>query len=370
LPPNPNPTKILPLDGLKFTLPRVILDTTFKSDKLGTKCLEIWMPEIKQQIPSMLSGVNIIGFQLLGGLLDLYAIPAKEYHKGGNILVGLGLGGKAFMQKLAVQVLTLGSKTTITVQQIISVADQIVSGTNAKPNDISHYANQPTTLYEGVTDAGTTLLNGLQSAVNAITIEPYNEFQRNGLMGLTVQFTRGLLAVAPRVAGGAIGGATKLLQATSNAVDPSHADKSHVKYKNPEFIIYSIQTPDLVLDIEGGSTQSGAYLTISPYCNGNESQRFRINDIGIITNVKSGLVLGVETNPGVNPGNKIIQTSATGNSNQRWKLQYQGNICLHEHPDLVIDIERGSSNIGAKCILSQWKYATSQKWNVKQISFM
>jgi len=130
------------------------------------------------------------------------------------------------------------------------------------------------------------------------------------------------------------------------------------------FFIQSVQSPELVLDVEGGNTVRGAKIIVWPrkaadYAN----QLFTFTPEGFIENVKSGLVLDIEG--GGDAGAKVViwDRKATKDAhNQRWQYDYNNQTFHSLHKNLVLDIEGGSRSHGAKVIA----YYAKQSDNLNQ----
>jgi len=127
--------------------------------------------------------------------------------------------------------------------------------------------------------------------------------------------------------------------------------------ERPMFFIQSQHNPELVLDVEGGSSQKGAKLILwqrkqVDYAN----QLFTFTPEGFIENVKSGLVVDIEGEGGA--GSKICvweKKPAHQAANQRWQYDY-GDQTFHSlHKGLVLDVEGGSRSPGTKIIAWNFK---------------
>eukprot|EP01100_Stratorugosa_tubuloviscum_P015421 TRINITY_DN88_c0_g1_i3.p1 TRINITY_DN88_c0_g1~~TRINITY_DN88_c0_g1_i3.p1 ORF type:complete len:133 (-),score=54.82 TRINITY_DN88_c0_g1_i3:123-521(-) len=128
------------------------------------------------------------------------------------------------------------------------------------------------------------------------------------------------------------------------------------------YYVVSQHNPNLVLDIFGGSRDQEAKLIVWTY-NGNDNQKFRINDDGTIVSKHSGHCLDISG--GVVKGHNIIQYSFHGGDNQRWRYHDDGTIRLRNGA-LVLDIKGGSRDAGAEVIGWELNGQTNQKWTLRK----
>jgi len=132
------------------------------------------------------------------------------------------------------------------------------------------------------------------------------------------------------------------------------------KDDNEEFFIISESHPNLVLDIEGGSSEHGAKLIIHPY-HGGKNQKFKLNKQGNLVAIHSGLALDIQG--GLEQGANIIQWEAHGGANQKWKIHNDGTIRLEGY-DLVLDVKGGSFDHGNNVIAWPLNGGSNQRFKI------
>jgi len=99
--------------------------------------------------------------------------------------------------------------------------------------------------------------------------------------------------------------------------------------------------------------------------NSNHSPHFvKSNDTGLVLDVEHG---------NIHSGAAIIlwHKKAGDASNQKWVIDNEGFIHLHNHPELVLDIE-GGGGAGTRVILWQKKHDhnANQRWSVDHEGFI
>lgn len=135
-----------------------------------------------------------------------------------------------------------------------------------------------------------------------------------------------------------------------------------------EYYLFSGLSPDLVLDIRGGSMMSGAnarlYVT-----NGTEAQRFRVrhNSDGTVTfiSVKSGNCLDA-AGAGRKNGTNVHQYKENGTGAQKWIVKETSRPGFYtiqiSYADLVLDAEGGRAAGGTNAQLYQANGSRAQQW--------
>ena len=126
------------------------------------------------------------------------------------------------------------------------------------------------------------------------------------------------------------------------------------------FWIVSEANPNLVLDVYGASKDDRAKLVVWSHT-GGDNQKFHIDDNGYFVSSHSHKVIYVEG--GINQGPHIIQYSAHGGDNQKWKLHKDGTIKLNGH-NLVLDIKEGKVEQGSYIIAWPHHGGPNQRWRI------
>jgi endoglucanase len=124
------------------------------------------------------------------------------------------------------------------------------------------------------------------------------------------------------------------------------------------------------MDVNGGSTASGAGIIQWPQ-NGGNNQQWAITANGsyyTITNRNSGDVLDVNGGSTAN-GAGIIQGTSNGGNSQQWKLTaVSAGIykAINGNSNLALDVTGASTANGAAIIQGPWSGAINQQWQIVQ----
>jgi hypothetical protein len=124
------------------------------------------------------------------------------------------------------------------------------------------------------------------------------------------------------------------------------------------FIVQIASNPGLVLDVSGGSVESGGKLIIwTP--NFGDNQKFEFKTKGIFS-VKSKKAL--DCSGGLKQGGQIIQWDAHGGENQRWVYDRVSQTIKSTTQNLVLDVKGGNLKPGGEIIAWPPNNGPNQKW--------
>jgi hypothetical protein len=177
----------------------------------------------QKQIYNYLYGTRIgqsvqIGINIGSGVVDLIRTPIEEYHKGGNILMGIGAGASSFVQKITVELLNLGVSSAITMKKTLRGIDKVIgTSPSSEYQHISNYANQPENLSQGARQAASSIANSFHNSINALA-------------------EGGIWKVPSAIIQPAIGGLSAISHLTlglRNMVDKRELENAKEKYKVP-----------------------------------------------------------------------------------------------------------------------------------------
>ena len=142
---------------------------------------------------------------------------------------------------------------------------------------------------------------------------------------------------------------------------PIPQQPSYEPPRGTPFFICSQQNPNLVLDIEGGTTQAGAHLIVWPH-HGGANQQFTY-DGQSIRSVSSGRVIDISGSE--TQGQQIIIWDSNRQPNQTWTFHPDGTI--RSPSGLCLDIKGGNSAQGTKVISWQHTGGLNQKWLIRRL---
>ncbi len=138
--------------------------------------------------------------------------------------------------------------------------------------------------------------------------------------------------------------------------------------------VYQVQNrkSGLLLDVNGGSTSTGATVIQWPD-NGGTNQQWRIVSAGgdtfSIVNVKSGLLLDVNGGSS-QEGASVIQWTSNGGANQRWRIIDIGGgfyDIVNVNSGLLLDVNGGSTSNGASVIQWSDNNGANQQWKITKL---
>ena len=175
------------LDRSDMVLRRVILYGVSGFDRLGIMLNNIWTPDVRNnQLPGVLAGLAPVRslVDVGSGVRDLVAVPIREYKKDGRIVRSIQKGALAFAKTTTTELVNLGAKLAIGTQTVLQNTESVLSphskqqlaGVSDSDDEehpqISHYADQPLGIIQGLKGAYAGLERDLLLAKDAIVAVP------------------------------------------------------------------------------------------------------------------------------------------------------------------------------------------------------
>lgn len=174
------------LERSDMVLRRVILYGVSGFDRLGIMLNNIWTPDVRNnQLPGVLAGLAPVRslVDVGAGVRDLVAVPIREYKKDGRIVRSIQKGAIAFARTTTTELVNLGAKLAIGTQTILQNAEGVLAPQSQRhavhapdsedeEHQISHYADQPLGVVQGLRGAYASLERDLLLAKDAIVAVP------------------------------------------------------------------------------------------------------------------------------------------------------------------------------------------------------
>ncbi|RPA81536.1 hypothetical protein BJ508DRAFT_326223 [Ascobolus immersus RN42] len=238
------------LDASEMTLRRCTLLGVSGFSKIHKLLNDVWMPDIKNnQLAGVVSGLapvrSLVNIGV--GVTDLVAVPVREYKKDGRVVRAIQKGAFKFAKTTTAEVVRLGAKVAVGTQNILEGADTIL-GNHPKTtydysdfdsdsedpsprNQISPYADQPSSIGQGLRGAYQSLNKNFGEARDALRSIPGQAAEKGSVQGAAGVVARaGAIAVLRPMVGvtEAVG---RTLHGVGNSLDREHLRKVEDKYK-------------------------------------------------------------------------------------------------------------------------------------------
>lgn len=229
------------LDEADMVLRHVIIYGVSGFDRLGQTLNDIWMPDIKRnQLPGVLAGLAPIRslVNVGSGVKDLVVIPMREYQKDGRIVRSIQKGAFSFAKTTTNELVKLGAKLAIGTQTVLQSAEDFLnspttpaaghldgegdSGDEEERKQISHYADQPVGVVQGLRGAFRSLERDLLMTRDAIVAVPGEVMESNSAAGAAKAVWRRAPTVILRPAIGATRAVGQTLLGAGNTLDPTN----------------------------------------------------------------------------------------------------------------------------------------------------
>lgn len=236
------------LDGADMVLKHTIVYGTSGFLKLHKSLEDVWMPDIRRnQLPSVLSGLNgVRSLVNMGtGIRDLVVIPVREYKKDGKIVRSISKGALAFAKTTGGELTRFGAKLAIGAQTALQGAEDFFVKPGYHPQSvgyggggepgwesgemeaderraISHYANQPTGILQGLKGAARSLERDLlltKDVIIAVSGEARESGTAEGAARAVARHAPTLI-LRPMI--GASKAISQTLMGATNTVDPQN----------------------------------------------------------------------------------------------------------------------------------------------------
>ncbi|QGA16180.1 hypothetical protein EYB26_003847 [Talaromyces marneffei] len=237
------------LDEADMVMRHVIIYGVSGFERLGQTLNDIWMPDIKRnQLPGVLAGLAPIRslVNVGSGVKDLVVIPMREYKKDGRIVRSIQKGAFAFAKTTTNELIKLGAKLAIGTQTVLQSAEDFLSAPTTgmahgegdgdstdeeEKKQISHYADQPVGVVQGLRGAFRSLERDLLMTRDAIVAVPGEVMESSSAAGAARAVWRRAPTVILRPAIGATRAVGQTLLGAGNSLDPTNRRRIEDKYK-------------------------------------------------------------------------------------------------------------------------------------------
>lgn len=236
------------LDQADMILRHVIIYGVSGFDRLGKTLNDIWMPDIKaNQLHEVIAGVaGVRSLVNIGsGVKDLVVVPMREYKKDGRIVRSIQKGAFAFAKTTTNELVKFGAKLAIGTQTALQNAEGFLNhpgGTVPLPattaaegerledtsidedeqKRISHYADQPVGVVQGLRGAYSSLERDLLQTRDAIVAVPGEVVESGSASGAARALWKRTPTVVLRPAIGASKAVGQTLLGAGNTLDPKN----------------------------------------------------------------------------------------------------------------------------------------------------
>lgn len=239
------------LDRADIVLRRVILYGVSGFDRLGIMLNNIWTPDVRNnQLPTVLAGLAPIRslVDVGSGVRDLVAVPIREYKKDGRIVRSIQKGALAFAKTTTTELVNLGAKLAIGTQTVLQNVEGAVAPQQSKqpqsgsgytsdsdedqPHQISHYADQPLGIVQGLRGAYASLERDLLLAKDAIVAVPGEIMAEGSATGAAKVVLKSSPTIILRPAIGVTKAMGTALLGAGNTLDKGNRRRIEDKYKH------------------------------------------------------------------------------------------------------------------------------------------
>lgn len=228
------------LDEADMVMRHVIIYGVSGFERLGQTLNDIWMPDIKRnQLPGVLAGLAPIRslVNVGSGIKDLVVVPMREYKKDGRIVRSIQKGAFSFAKTTTNELIKLGAKLAIGTQTVLQSAEDFLSAPSAgtthgegdddstdedEKKQISHYADQPVGVVQGLRGAFRSLERDLLMTRDAIVAVPGEVMESSSAAGAAKAVWRRAPTVILRPAIGATRAVGQTLLGAGNSLDPTN----------------------------------------------------------------------------------------------------------------------------------------------------
>lgn len=228
------------LDEADMVMRHVIIYGVSGFERLGQTLNDIWMPDIKRnQLPGVLAGLAPIRslVNVGSGVKDLVVVPMREYKKDGRIVRSIQKGAFSFAKTTTNELIKLGAKLAIGTQTVLQSAEDFLgaptpgtahgegdgdSTDEEEKKQISHYADQPVGVVQGLRGAFRSLERDLLMTRDAIVAVPGEVMESSSAAGAAKAVWRRAPTVILRPAIGATRAVGQTLLGAGNSLDPTN----------------------------------------------------------------------------------------------------------------------------------------------------
>jgi len=236
------------LDQAPITLRHAIIYGIRGFATLNDTLNDIWAPDVKRnQLPGLLSGLAPVSslVSITGGLVDVVAIPVREYRRDGRLLRSIHKGAAHFARNTTSELARLGAKVAIGTQNALQGAETLLSPVYPlseqdlpSPSDadwtadddhpspsrraVSNYADQPLNVLSGLKSARRHLERDLLTARDALIAVRGEVLESTSAAGAAGAVARHAPTIVLRPVIGASRAVGRTLLGAANQVDRGH----------------------------------------------------------------------------------------------------------------------------------------------------
>lgn len=230
------------LDGADIVLRHVIVYGVLGFEKLHKTLNDIWTPDVKRnQLPGVLSGLAPVRglVNVAGGIRDLVVVPVAEYRKDGRIGRSVSKGALHFVKNTTGEIAKMGSKLAIGTQTALQSAETFLQRNVDSPvsadqaweeadlsederKALSHYADQPVGVLQGLRGAARSLQRDLLTARDAVVAIPGEIMESSSASAAAHALLRRAPTIILRPGIGATRAIGQTLMGAANTLDPEN----------------------------------------------------------------------------------------------------------------------------------------------------
>ena len=239
------------LDKANIKLKHAIVYGIRGFDALHPTLSDIWTPDVKRnQLPRILSGLAPVSsiVSIGTGFYDVVAVPVREYKKDGRLVRSVQKGAVHFLRNTTSEMARFGASLAIGTQTVLQGAETMLSpptnttGDRHRPQRgysdqggagwtdidtdeereqraVSHYADQPLGVLQGLKSARRQLEHDLLTARDAFIAVQGEVLESNGAVGVAQAVARRAPTIILRPVIGASRAVGQTLMGVGNQVD-------------------------------------------------------------------------------------------------------------------------------------------------------
>jgi autophagy-related protein 2 len=235
------------LEETKMVMRHIILHGILGFDRMGEMLNDLWSTDIKKnQLSTVLAGLAPVRslVNITSGFRDLIEVPLKEYKKDGRVMRSISKGATVFVKNTGTELVKFGAKLAVGTQYALQGAEEMLTNQSYEEPDpeekrqISLYADQPTSVMQGLRGGYRSLARDISVARDAIIAVPAEVMQSATPGGAA----KAVLGRAPTIVFRPAMGVSKALGQTlmgvTNTIDPQQQrridDVSHPAFLGHE----------------------------------------------------------------------------------------------------------------------------------------
>lgn len=242
------------MDESKMVLKHIILHGISGFDRMGKMLNDLWMENVKKnQLPTVLAGLAPVKslVNIGSGFKDLIEVPIREYKKDGRAIRSISKGAVTFARNTGTELIKFGAKLAVGTQYALQGAEGMLSD-QRQPQDywddddlepgerrqISLYADQPTSVMQGLRGGYRSLARDISLARDAIVAVPGEVMQSQSPGGAAAAVLKRAPTIVFRPAMGVSKVVGQTLMGATNAIDPQQ--QRRIEEVSKSFVISPI----------------------------------------------------------------------------------------------------------------------------------